>query len=122
MPSMDIGFEEINQGHLDRGWDGCGYHHILRRDGKREAGRPEARVGAHVSGYNAYSIGICVVGGINENGEPEFNFSHAQMLELAKLCQEIAERYPGIIFKGHNEVSSKACPVFNVQEWKGWVK
>ena len=33
-PSQDIGFEEVNNWHRARGWIGCGYHFIIRRNGK----------------------------------------------------------------------------------------
>ena len=33
-PSMDIGFEEINRWHRERGWLSCGYHFIIRRNGR----------------------------------------------------------------------------------------
>ena len=38
-PSQDIGFEEVNNWHRARGWIGCGYHFIIKRDGKIEDGR-----------------------------------------------------------------------------------
>ena len=38
-PSMDIGFEEINRWHKERGWLQCGYHFIIRRNGVIEDGR-----------------------------------------------------------------------------------
>ncbi len=31
--------------------------------------------GAHVKGHNANNIGICVIGGVNEHGEPENTFT-----------------------------------------------
>ena len=37
-PSQNIGFEEVNFWHLARGWMGCGYHFIIKRDGIIEDG------------------------------------------------------------------------------------
>ena len=71
-PNMDIGRDEIDSWHKARGWSGIGYHYVIRRDGRIESGRPVEQAGAHASGYNANSIGICLVGGINHNGKPEF--------------------------------------------------
>ena len=48
---MDIGFEEINQWHRQRGWLSCGYHFIIiRRSGVIEDGRTTDAVGAHCRG------------------------------------------------------------------------
>ena len=72
-PSMDIGFEDIDRWHKDRGWSGCGYHIIIRRDGNLEYSRglkPRGTVfrqGAHVKGFNDISIGICLVGGMAQD-------------------------------------------------------
>lgn len=63
--NQNIGAEEIHQWHLRNGGDGCGYHYIIRRDGRLQRGRPLNRVGAHVDGFNEYSIGVCLIGGIN---------------------------------------------------------
>jgi N-acetylmuramoyl-L-alanine amidase len=47
-PSMDIGAKEIRRWHKAKGWSDIGYHYVIRRDGRVEKGRPDARVGAHV--------------------------------------------------------------------------
>ena len=39
-------------------WSDIGYHFVILRDGKVEAGRPIERAGAHVRGHNHDSIGI----------------------------------------------------------------
>ena len=58
----DIGASEIHKMHLSFGWDGIGYHKIIRRDGLIENGRPEYWVGAHVYGKNNQSLGVCLIG------------------------------------------------------------
>jgi len=116
-PSMDIGAPEIDQWHRQRGWRGIGYHYVIRRDGTRESGRPETRAGAHAHGYNTKSLGICMVGGIDEDGNPENNFTEDQWGALFQLIYELLDRYPTAKIIGHNEVSNKACPSFDVQTW-----
>ena len=53
---------DIQQMHLGFGWDGIGYHYVIGRDGRCEAGRPEFWQGAHVRGINDQSLGVCLIG------------------------------------------------------------
>ena len=57
----DIGALEIHKMHLEFGWEGIGYHYIIRKNGKIENGRPEFWVGAHTYGLNKQSLGICLM-------------------------------------------------------------
>ena len=65
----------IDQWHLARGWDECGYHYVItngrldhgkpynpEHDGLIQAGRLAGEVGAHCKGHNHDSIGICLIG------------------------------------------------------------
>lgn len=121
-PRMDIGAGTIKRWHTDpkpkgRGWSDIGYHWVIRRDGRVEQGRPEARAGAHVRGHNANSIGICLVGGTGEDGKPETNFTKEQWASLRGVVSGALVRYPGATVHGHNEFANKACPTFNASEW-----
>jgi N-acetyl-anhydromuramyl-L-alanine amidase AmpD len=116
-PNMDIGAREIHQWHLNRGWSGIGYHYVICRDGSIEQGRPEWAIGAHAHGYNDESVSVCLVGGIAKDKTPENNFTEVQFCTLEWIVQKIKKKYPNIKIIGHNEVSSKACPSFDVQEW-----
>ena len=116
-PDMDIGRAEIDQWHKQRGWRGIGYHYVIRRDGTLEVGRDELEVGAHAKGHNGYSIGICMVGGINKLRKPMPNFTAIQWTALLDLIDNLISRYPSAAVIGHNEISNKACPSFDVQAW-----
>ena len=63
--TMDIGAKDIDRWHREKGWLGCGYHKVIRRDGTVEDGRPMNKAGAHVRGINRQSIGICLAGGMS---------------------------------------------------------
>ena len=54
--------EQIHRLHLQNGWSGAGYHFEVRKDGSIYRLRPEGAVGAHASGSNSDSIGICFEG------------------------------------------------------------
>jgi N-acetylmuramoyl-L-alanine amidase len=62
-----IGSEDIHKWHQARGFNGCGYHYVIKRDGSLQRGRPINKVGSHAktNGHNKYSIGICMIGGYN---------------------------------------------------------
>ena len=100
---------EIHQWHLENGWDGIGYHWVITIDGQLQAGRPEYWMGSHARGHNKDSIGICMI------GTDEFNKEQWHILEN-KIRQLIID-HPNAKVIGHNEVSSKKCPGFDVQWW-----
>ncbi len=110
---MDIGADTIDVWHKQNGWQGIGYHFVIRRDGTQERGRDVAEVGAHVAGHNANSIGICLVG-----GKGGFNFTMRQMDSLKELLLRLVADYPDAEILGHTDLDSrKTCPNFDVKEW-----
>ena len=117
-PSMDIGVDEIRKWHLNRGWDDVGYHFVIRRDGTIETGRSMNKPGAHAKGHNLNSIGVCLVGGMSEDSQQsECNYTKAQWRALEELCDAMIEVHSIGSIIGHNQVSQKPCPCFNVAEW-----
>ena len=59
----DYTTSQIKQWHLARGFSDIGYHWVIYRDGSIHQGRDESKVGAHCTGHNSYSIGVCYIGG-----------------------------------------------------------
>lgn len=119
-PSMDIGVKEIRKWHVDgNGWRDIGYHYVIRRNGLLEYGRPLDVIGAHVAGHNSGSIGVCLVGGIDNDGDAEANFTKEQWKALVSFVKTFKSDYPHGDIKGHNEFDQgKACPSFDVQQWR----
>lgn len=118
--SMDIGKAEITQWHRERGFFDIGYHYVIRRDGTIEKGRPDTRPGAHARGFNHISLGICLVGGVAEDGKtPEDNFTAEQYATLFDLLTELVGEYPEAALVGHRDLPNvhKACPSFDVNSW-----
>lgn len=132
--SRDIGVKEIRGWHKANGWKDVGYHYVIRRNGTVETGRAEAIVGAHVSGHNAKSIGVCMVGGVKPDMSAEDNFTPAQFAALGQLLRELKTRFPDARVCGHRDLSPdrngdgkvtpgewvKMCPSFDVTAW--WAK
>jgi N-acetyl-anhydromuramyl-L-alanine amidase AmpD len=121
-PSMDIGVEEITDWHvIGNKWSDIGYHYVIKRDGTLEHGRDVNKDGAHCKGHNKNTVGICLVGGVNDKGTPQDNFTPPQYDTLESLVENLVwQDWVNVdaYIKGHNEFSSKACPSFDVQEWR----
>lgn len=116
-PTMDIGRDEIDQWHRERGWDGIGYHAVVRRNGTIETGRPLEKVGAHVAGHNATSIGVCLVGG----AKGQADYTEAQWRALKGFVSQLTRQFPEAVVKGHRDFDShKTCPNFDAADW--WAK
>lgn len=118
-PKQDIDAKEIDRWHRQFGWSRIGYSHVIKRDGTVEVGRGADEVGAHVKGYNAESLGICMVGGINDDGDPENNYTDEQWQALKNTVTLLLEQYPNATVQGHRDFPNvkKACPCFDVREW-----
>lgn len=115
----------IRKWHKAKGWNDIGYHYIIRLDGTVEQGRPVEQPGAHCTGHNQTTIGVCYIGGLDEDGktpkDTRTDAQNAALLELVKHLQTV-HRIPSSNIFGHNEFANKACPSFDVQAWKKEVK
>ena len=117
----------IDEWHKERGFSKIGYHYVIcngrpkskqkdNSDGKIEIGRNEDEVGAHCTGVNTQSIGICLIG-VNK-------FTEAQFVSLKSLVNKLRAKYviPFTSILGHNQTASgmqqgKTCPNFDVHDW-----
>ena len=114
----DIGACEIDKWHVARGWSQIGYHFVVRRDGTIERARPLHLPGAHTKGHNNYTIGVCYIGGVNDDNEPEDNMTKKQAKAFVELVEKIRDLFGPIHVKGHRDFPNvaKACPSFEVRE------
>lgn len=132
-PSQNIGAETIDRWHRERGFLGCGYHIVIKRDGtiedhRNSKARPYETVGAHVgdcgTGYNKRSIGVCLIGGVSENNVrvAEDNFTVEQMKSMLVVEAALRTAIDGNPESlGHRDLikrtgaPAKACPCFEVK-------
>jgi N-acetylmuramoyl-L-alanine amidase len=117
---MDVGAADIRRWHRAQGWADIGYHYVIRRSGKVEAGRAVDAIGSHVKGHNVDSVGICLAGGLNnETFKPEANYTPQQWDALKKLLASLLKKYPKAKVLGHRDFPNvqKACPCFGAKWW-----
>lgn len=113
----DFTVDDIRKWHLARGFKDIGYHYVIYRDGSVHKGREESVIGAHCTGHNSYSIGVCYIGGVAKDGKtPKDTRTEAQKESLVKLLQELKARYPKATIHGHREYANKACPSFDAKK------
>lgn len=134
---QDVRAADIDKWHKERGFVGIGYNFVIDLDGKVEVGRPLSRDGAHCNtagtsgkSYNKHSIGICYIGGLDENGNPADTRTMEQKLSLYNLVYKLMDQYPIVEVIGHRDASPdknkdgkitpnewiKQCPCFSVRD------
>lgn len=111
--------EQIRRMHLQRGFSDIGYHYVVYLDGTVKKGREESVVGAHCSGHNACSIGVCYIGGCPPRSEKDWakmwkdTRTPKQKLALTELLAALKRKYPKAVIRSHRDFANKACPSFD---------
>ena len=105
---------DIKRWHLERGFSDIGYHYVIYRDGSINKGRDESKIGAHCTGHNSYSIGVCYVGGVAKDGKTAKDTrTDAQKKSLLSLLRNLKMKYPQASIHSHRDYAQKACPSFD---------
>ena len=75
--------------------------------------------GAHARGFNHRSLGLCLVGGVGEDGKAENNFTDEQFFSLKHRIHLLRVDHPDAVILGHRDLPnvSKACPSFDAMAW-----
>ena len=100
--------QDIHRWHKERGWAGIGYHFLVRKDGTIERGRPEDTIGAHASGHNSDSIGICFEGAFMTE-----RMGQAQINAGKELIASLKNKYGITKVQKHKDVNPTNCPGAN---------
>lgn len=112
---------DIDRWHLNRGFAGIGYHYVVLRDGTLQKGRWTDAVGAHASGHNNDTIGICYIGGLDGKGRVAMDGltpkQHKTLITTLKTLMGLYGLYPADVL-GHNELPkvTKSCPCLNMSD------
>lgn len=113
----DYSLDTIRQWHRQRGFSDIGYHYVIHPDGKVEEGRDVNIAGAHCSGHNSKSIGICYIGGMTaDNKKAKDTRTEEQRKSLKALLMAMRKLYPTAKIHGHRDFAAKACPSFDATE------
>lgn len=124
--------KSMNESHLQKKWDGIGYHFVIGNGVRTIDGKVEEtfryrqlKDGAHTLTpdmfYNKNALGICLVGNFNETLPTE-----KQMTSLKNLLLTLKNKY-GILNKNiliHREAKATECPGknFPIEEIRTWLE
>ena len=111
--SGTVSWNAIRKYHVEvKGWSDIGYHFGIENIGSRTEcliGRIPLIPGAHVSGHNSYSLGLCIVGDFDlyKPSETTWDFT-------VKICRWIVSQWKIEKILGHRELfNGKTCPGVN---------
>lgn len=97
--------QQVHEWHLNKKWSGIGYHFFISRDGQIFRGRPEDVVGAHATGCNSRSIGVCFEGDYTIQTMPI-----AQLEAGKELVAYLKDKYNITKVRGHRDLMTTSCP------------
>lgn len=101
---------EIREWHLKRGFSDIGYHYVIERNGTIIGGRPLSKIGAHCTGSNMHSIGICLCGNFVVRIVPQ-----EQLQSLKKLIKALRLVFSkDLLVCGHRDFANTLCPGDNL--------
>ena len=106
---------DIRRWHKARGFNDIGYHYVVDLDGTIEPGRDVTIAGAHTTGHNADSIGVCYIGGADTDMKSKDTRTEEQKAALRLLLKYLVQKYPGAKIYGHRDFAQKACPSFDAK-------
>lgn len=110
----DFTVADITRWHKQRGFTTIGYHYVVYRDGSVHNGRDVNVSGAHCTGHNSISIGVCYIGGCEANSKKAKDTrTEAQKKALLDLLKKLKALYPKAKIHGHRDFANKACPSFD---------
>lgn len=112
-----------------KGWKRPGYHYVVAADGTVTQLLSEEEVSNGVKGFNAVTVNVAYIGGINEKGKLTDNRTAEQKTALRTLLKLLHGKYPAAIIQGHRDFSPdlnhdgritpgeyiKACPCFDAK-------
>lgn len=121
-PGREIYKRNIEQWHIkERGWSRVGYSDLIHLDGtitnliefNQDDTVDNWEISNGAKGFNGVARHVCYVGGSNGVDTR----TQAQKNALETYIKYMVLRHPSIKVVGHNQLSNKKCPSFNVAMW-----
>lgn len=127
----EVSAADIRHWHTDpvirggRGWKQVGYTDLIHLDGtverlvnnNEDAWVDDWEITNGAAGYNSVSRHVVYSGGRSLAGSFKDTRTEAQRIALEHYVKDFHARFPRVRIIGHNELSAKACPSFDVQKW-----
>lgn len=121
--------QQILKEFTQRGWRIPGYHYIVDPKGMLTQLVAEDRASNGVKGYNAESINVAYIGGIDSKKKAIDNRTPEQKKTLLNILTKLKQKYPDAVIMGHRDISPdknhngivdpweriKECPCFNAK-------
>lgn len=113
-----------------RGWKQVGYTDMFHLNGgverlvenNEDAEVDPWEVTNGAVGYNGVSRHVVYVGGVERDGKtPADTRTPDQHRAMERYVKDFHRRFPDVRIIGHNEISAKACPSFDVQAWLRYI-
>lgn len=112
-----------------KGWRKPGYHYVVEADGHIVQLLAEDQVSNGVKNFNAVTINVAYIGGVDARGQLSDTRTQQQREALRSLLTQIKVRYPKACTQGHRDFSPdrnhdgritpdewlKVCPCFDAR-------
>ena len=122
----DYSVKTIEKWHKERGFTQIGYHFVIHPNGDIDLGRDMVLSGAHVSGHNAHTLGICYIGGLDVSGKAKDTRTPEQKESIEWLLRSLVAQIPSVAeIKGHRDYprARTASPSFDaIPAYKSLIK
>ncbi len=101
------------------GWKNPGYHYLIDMDGVTHQLLAESEIANGARGYNANSIHIAYIGGVDRHNKSLDTRTPPQKTELYYLITMQRDKHKDAQLLGHCDLPgvTKACPCFDVWDW-----
>lgn len=98
-------------------WKSPGYHFIVKPTGNVVQLSELSKPTNGVAGFNANSIHISYIGGVDTNNKPIDNRTDKQKKSLVELVKRMKLQFKNAKVQGHKDFPSvkKACPCFDAK-------
>ena len=116
----DVKASTISKWDQDR-FGQTSYHYVIELDGSIVPTLRHDQRGAHTGGHNTGNLGVCYVGGVENDRAmtPADTRTAEQRSAMLSLLKRLRAEYPNAVIRGHRDWPGvhKACPSFDVASW-----